>query len=174
MKSSMMDKCFLTDEICIKGITDEEFDKLNDKSFGVLDLDNKANKISQEDKEFVEKILQVCRDRLGRKIIDDKRYGLFSKNTYIGYVCLANYSTETPEIQIKLIENFRNRGIGYKAVSWVIKQAFTRKDVKYLIYRVLVNNENSLSLIRKLGGKEIVASGEQDVYIKTFHIYRNK
>ena len=169
----MDEKFYLNDKVYITEIASIDFDAPIDSLNPAKNAQVDEKKMSADDKAFVEKILNLCRERQKKGSTNYKKYGLFIDNAYIGYIGLANYLTETPEIQIELGKDFRGQGLGYKATKYVIEQAFKRENVKYLVYKVLVDNTVSLSLIRKLGGIEIPEQNPTiKEFIKTFHIFR--
>ncbi len=162
---------FITKDVYVKEISVEEYERLSEVIEDEERLKNREN-ITQEDKEFVERILEEVRRRMKKDFKDFKPYGLFCGDEYVGYVGLEGYTSDCPEIQIEIQKGFRGKGIGYKAVKYVAEQVFKRENVKCLRYRVLINNVVSLKLIEKLGGKEIEKGDVIEEFIKTFHLYR--
>ena len=127
-----------------------------------LDFDNDEIKAI---KERIEKNLKVnAYDFRGFDIlVDDKR---------IGYLTLTEANSTAPDVGIEIDEEWRGRGIGYKALSALMDKIFSeREDVEYFLYRVRYDNEPSIGLVKKLGGVLVESDDFIDQLIHKYRVY---
>lgn len=87
---------------------------------------------------------------------------------YVGYCGIKNLDREKWEIAIEILEEWKNRGIGYAAVGTLIREI--KKRVGVSEFRVLIDPENHASqkLFEKLGAiphgiSEFMLHREEDI-----------
>ena len=102
-----------------------------------------------------------------------RSFGIYDDEEYVGYVAFVNYDKKNPEIQIELNEPFRNKGVGFRALSLLINQIFQeREDIEYFVYCVMVDNIASIKLIEKLGGNKIKTLDFLEQIVSKYHLFR--
>ena len=70
---------------------------------------------------------------------------------YAGFCGINNLSRENWEMAIELLSRFRNKGIGYIAISIMLSEIKSRLDVDYFRAKIDADNYASQRLIEKLG-----------------------
>lgn len=70
---------------------------------------------------------------------------------YTGYCGINNLSCEDWEISIELLKKFRNKGIGYTAISIMLSEIKSRLSINKFIIRISPDNYASQRLFEKLG-----------------------
>lgn len=158
---------YLVDDVCIKEV--EEYKEEISYSPTFEEFKQTTPNRTEEDYNFFINLLQDIQDS-ARKERCNVKYEIFCKEKSIGYVILHNYSTPTPEVEISINEDYQSKGIGYKAMQYVMACVFERKDVWYLVYRLRVENQKSLNLVKKCNGIEVKNDKSLGI-IKEFYIY---
>ena len=165
----------IDDALYIKELTEEEYQSYTahkgDEDVIMRLCSNVVQTCSPEKLQAVKEKVDIIAERLNSV---SRSFGLFDKEKYIGYVCFAEYDSNTPEIQIEISEEYRNRGIGYKALTILIKEIFSqRKDLQYFLYLVLADNIASIKLVEKLNGQRVEKGHFIEQFIKKYHIYND-
>ena len=159
--------------IVLKIMSDEEFEKRAEESEEDSAISQLATAFAASvDEKKLNTVLQSISEILEKNERSKRVFGLYDGDTYVGYVALADYESSTPEIQIELVEEYRQRGIGYQALQSVIDLVFQRKDVTFLIYRAKIDNLPSIALAKKCGGVLEKHDPLLDRIIHRYHIYR--
>lgn len=71
---------------------------------------------------------------------------------FLGYCAVKNMEADIPEISIELLEKYRKKGVGYKAVCALMKEINIKTHKSRFLYKVEPDNYESLLLLRKLKG----------------------
>ncbi len=163
----------ICENITLKDISEEEFRQKTEEDQASSDLMELVTHIDRNtQKEDLETMLQTLNEALKKLERSVRAFGLYEGNVYIGYIALADYESDTPEIQIELAESHRHRGIGHQALRLVIGEVFQNTNADFLIYRAHCENIASIALIKKCGGILIRENPFLDSIISKYHIYR--
>lgn len=93
-----------------------------------------------------------------------KIYSIYnSENQYCGSIELQNPTSETPEIGIDLLENFRNKGIAPLVIPMFAKAVCKQQNVRNFIIKITASNSHSIHIFEKLGAEFI---GEEESFYK--------
>lgn len=79
-----------------------------------------------------------CKDMMWEQVLEgeDKVFSVFEINgDYCGSLELQNPDSDTPEIEIDLFENKRNKGIAPKVVKLLAKRCYKDRKVDYFLIR---------------------------------------
>lgn len=154
--------------ITAKQHTIQEYSELTEKRKtidAILKLCSNLDESKQKSTETAQQLVDLYK----KEILS---FGLYSNNLPIGRISFVEIDTESPEIEIELNKDYQNKGIGYESLKKLTKiVAFTNKNVKYFIYRVVIDNLASINLIEKLGGKRIINHPLLEKVYKTYHLY---
>ena len=166
---------YILENILIKEISEDEYRKkhnyINEKKllYEIM-IKAKTQNVSNFSENISQEVQTIINDFRGQR----RNFCLSYEEKYIGYISFAEYDSISPEIQITIAEDWRNKGIGYQSLKELIKQLFDeREDIKYFLYCVKHDNYPSIKLVEKLGGK-INNRGDDflDKFIKRYCIYR--
>jgi RimJ/RimL family protein N-acetyltransferase len=159
--------------IVLKNMSDEEFEQRMEESEEDSVISQLATALATSvDEKELNTVLQAISEILEKNERSKRVFGLYNGDTYVGHIVLADYESSTPEIQIELVEEYRHRGIGYRALQSVIDLVFQRKDVAFLIYRAGIDDIPSIALAQKCGGVLEKYDPLLDRIIHRYHIYR--
>ncbi len=86
---------------------------------------------------------------------DVETYSIFYKAQYCGSMELQNIDKKEPEIGIDLLEEYRNIGIGPKAIMLLAKKEKTEGRFATFAVRILKENSHSQHVFQKLGATKI-------------------
>lgn len=108
-----------------------------------------------------------------RDSTDVRRYGAWTRDeVLIAYVALANWDTNTPEVQITVAAPYQHLGYGKEFLQTLFPWLFQNFNVRHFIYRVRTNNTPSEKIVLALGGiKQEPQSALEELILKTYHIY---
>lgn len=166
---------YIDDRFYLRELTKEEFHAVTNYKKDEAAITRLYEQIAKDQSlKKMEEAHEKARKLLMQLEVTTKAFGIYDDDIYAGYISFANYNTREPEIQIELQEEYRSRGIGYKALRLLIRKIFDeRKDVAFLIYCVRVDNLISIKLVEKLGGKLIQSGDFFERLIKRYHILRD-
>ena len=81
----------------------------------------------------------------------DKLYSIYEDNgEYCGCIELQNYKSNTPEIELNLVENKRNQGIAIKVVKLLVQRVCLERNIDYFLIRIMSNNLHSKHVFEKM------------------------
>ena len=128
-------------------------------------------KLDFEDHE-IKAITERIEENLKVNAYDYRCFDILADEKRIGYVSLADAHSSAPDVGIEIDEEWRGRGIGYKALSALMDKIFSeREEVEYFLYRVRYDNEPSIKLIKKLGGVLVESDDFIDQLIHKYRVY---
>lgn len=134
----------------------------------VSDDNYKIYPISEENRVWYMELFNsgLSGKKLNQKILTDndiwnhavysetKNYSIYNKNEqYCGNLELQKPTTDTPEIGIELLENFRNKGIAQAVVPMFLKAVYDQQNVQYFVIRIRSSNACSIHVFEKLGAE---------------------
>ena len=170
MNSEQKYKVF--NDFYVKELSEEEFFKLSGAKEDVEYFKQMETDVPKEDPKTYEQITKIVANFHEKTIKNSKPYGIYEKGAYVGYICFDYSSPKTPELEINLKEEYRRQGVGYNVSKFLIEKEFENLDVEFILYRARIDNEPSIKLVNKLGGKEVFSDEIIEKIIKTYHIYR--
>lgn len=159
-------------DIYVERLCEEEFYKLSGAKADVEYFRQNKLSATKENVKTFEKTAEIVIKSHNKNIKNSKPYGIYENDVYVGFVCFDYSSTKTPELGISIEEEYRKRGIGYNVSKFLIEKEFENPEVEYILYRVRVDNEASIKLVKKLGGREVFSGDIIDKIIKKYKIYR--
>lgn len=95
-------------------------------------------------------------------------FSIIVNNEYVGYCGIKNTTHEQWEIAIEILNEWKHKGIGYKAISVMLDEIKNRLNVSEFRVRIDVKNYPSQKLFEKLGAEpngisEFMLHGESDI-----------
>lgn len=100
-----------------------------------------------------------------------KVYSIYnSENKYCGNIELQNPTSETPEMGIELLENFRNKGIAPTVIPMFVRAVCDQHNVQHFIIKIAASNSHSRHIFDKLGAEFI--GEEESFYKKIVKMYK--
>ena len=78
---------------------------------------------------------------------------IYYEDEFCGYCGVENVDAKIPEIAIELLKKYHGRGVGYSALTALMKEYAKIVEIDYFMSRVDAENRASISLMKKLGGK---------------------
>ncbi len=91
-------------------------------------------------------------------------YAIYNKEgQFCGSIELQKPSSDTPEIGIDLLENFRNKGIAPSVIPLFAKAVCKQQNVQYFLIKITASNSHSKHVFEKLGAEFI---REEESYYK--------
>lgn len=123
--------------------------------------------ISEEDREgYGELNRQIIGETLSKKLLtadnswkmlvesDTRSFSIYNiNNRYCGNIELQKPSSNTPEIGIELLEEFRNIGIASCIIPLFLKEIRKQQKVDYFIIKIKESNSHSRYVFEKLGAE---------------------
>lgn len=101
------------------------------------------------------------------------RYVIRLNGNVIGDITFSGENIKHPEIGIEIAEDHRIKGIGYFLLRELMSRVSEMNGVEYFVYSVRNDNQASIKLAEKLGGKlhkTLRPVPNFDLAIHTFHI----
>ena len=97
---------------------------------------------------------------------DDVYYSIIriNDNKYLGNLRVYKLNEDMPEVGLDICEEYRNCGIGYKALKLFFETVREKMDIHRLLIRAYSNNVASLKLISKFDVEEL--DGEKNGFQK--------
>jgi len=170
MNSEQNQKIFK--DFYVKELSEEEFYKLSGAKEDVEYFKQKETIAPKEDLKTFEQMTKIITKIHSNAIKNSKPYGIYEKDVYVGFICFDCTLPKSPELEINIKEEYRGQGVGYNVSNFLIEKEFKNQEVEFILYRAKVDNEASIKLVKKLGGKEVFSGEIIEKIIKTYHIYR--
>lgn len=111
----------------------------------------------QKENNIVKSMLkeEAYRNMLWNEHIEYKAlmFSIVVNNEYVGYCGIKNTAHEKWEIAIEILNKWKHKGIGYKAISVMLNEIKNRLNVSEFRVRIDVENYPSQKLFEKLGAE---------------------
>lgn len=120
-----------------------------------------------EDEKVKEQVLTFLTNRDKNML----RFVIRLNGGVIGDITFSGENTRQPEIGIELVEDYRGKGIGCFLLNALMPRVEEGYDVEFFIYRVRNDNQASIRLAEKLGGKLIKTYQPVPKFDLAFHTY---
>lgn len=94
----------------------------------------------------------VCKDMIWEQALggSEEIYSIFDDaGQYCGSVEFQKPNTQHPEVEIDLLEDMRNKGIGPIAVKIATQRFLELHDIEYFIIKISSKNSHSIHILRK-------------------------
>lgn len=139
----------------------------------VQDLDKDIFIELQKENNIVKSMLkeEAYHNMLWNEHIEHKAlmFSIMVNNEYVGYCGIKNTTHEQWEIAIEILNKWKYKGIGYKAISAMLNEIRSRLNVSEFRVRIDVENYPSQRLFEKLGAEpngisEFMLHDEADIH----------
>lgn len=127
----------------------------------------------QKENNIVKSMLkeEAYRNMLWKEHIEHKAlmFSIEVDNEYVGYCGIKNTAQEQWEIAIEILNKWKQKGIGYKAIRVMLSEIKNRLNVSEFRVRIDAENYPSQKLFEKLGAEpngisEFMLHGEEDIH----------
>ena len=138
-----MGECIITEnEIILRKVQDSDKDIF-------IELQKENNIVKSMMKE------EAYRNMLWNEHIEYKAlmFSIVVDNEYVGYCGIKNTTHEQWEIAIEILNKWKHKGIGYRAISVMLDEIKNRLNVSEFRVRIDAENYPSQRLFEKLGAK---------------------